>query len=974
MAKTSECIGCASDDSYLMDKQSIINRNSTDAFGEDNSRALGQHNGNGTIQYITGIDISLNKLWFRFASEHPLCGNKFNQTQIPNRIKLIFRDSELEKILSSLNMIKSEDIIKNVSVLFESESNNLLETVSDNTIDITEDLLLKPLNLPIDVKGFTANIVTLKPEVWDQEIEDKTGYVHGGKLPNGKAFEFKQMCKNGNIVAAKTQKPGTKPPKFVEIPYSPGEYGIWLGAGRIYKYNGTPSDAKTQPAPPNGDLDASIVINNEDPNKSTIPWILAILPLNTLKTSEEVQKLTLEKLLSCKQALTPKEFRDYKSKAGRFIRKYNNNIIALCKLLKYVEALEDKDYIIDCKVEFYKDDKLLIPTNRSNIKVRLNAGFSEDTEVDTVNFTKPLYITFDINDDNIRLPDQDGRENFVRLKCPASINLGNLSKIEDYITTELVPRVVGQQALETFITDNTIYSKEYAYCNEETKDIPKGEFLLALDRSDSKVNDIWKSFLSEVETGIICSVSSDPLLKDFEDTLTNNIKLSNYKSSFGTVGEKMTFYSHKLYQIEERPTNNEIVIRNKNLGPEDENAYIDCISGLFIDKLELDTSLFENTFFKDYKVNTDDNTHKFKTYECAETKKKLVAAQDLFLKARIGYPVYILKKLPNEETKYIKQIVYLNIDLPFKSKLTGDSILYHNKDFRCDSRLIFIKATVNGVESIKTLQEHFGASLTDADDFFFNLKFENNKTTYIIDSKYNKLLPQILKINQDKLEQKYGKNFEYEPSPSLERGSFNITESVYVYNKEKNTTLPCKDKINEAIRNLEAKRNRAISRYHEPLFDFLSTIHVLDQNGTVTEGFINESQTWAIYAANQAFYRKVLGGSPIYTFLQITPTGKTIGGRDSLIKRTYSTSDGEEYNRNIKTYNTSKKPSFSLNINAPKAPEIHPSLEKMLAETSDDNLLLPGKYQSEISKLKSILDDPEKYREACGRGILGEGK
>lgn len=967
MAKTSECIGCASDDSYLMDKQSIINRN----------EGLGvQHNGNGTIQYTTNISVSLGKLWFRNTSKNTLCGETIDETLIPNKIKLVF-DSELTKILEdiTINPANEDGPEQSLTKLFEQieAPNNLGEILPIIEIDadaLKEEIVNKPISKIIVCKNSTYSIITLKPEVWEKEVDfNKNFFVHN--VPSKK---FKQTCRNGKIGPAEKNIGTAKKPKMIEIPYTKGDTGIQLGSGRIYTYYGTSDlDAATQSKPPQSERDCIIIQDPKDVRRSTIPWVLSIVPLNTDLSIEQLRKAKVENLLICNQKNINKTIAAFKKKRDRFIRFYNKNIVALCKLLKYSESL-DEDNIIDCKVEFYRDDVLLQPKNRSNIKVSLNVGFFEEQDPSALNFNDALSIEIFIDDENIGVP-QDPRPSFVRLKCPAFKNLGELSKIEDYITADVIKRNTDEQKAEIYIINDTIYSRDYPYCDKETKDIPRGDLLLALDRSDSKVNDIWKSFLSEVETGIMCSVSSDPLLKDFEDTLTNNIKLSNYKSSFGTVGEKMTFYSHKLYQIEERPTNNEIVIRNKNLGPEDENAYIDCISGLFIDKLELDTSLFENTFFKDYKVNTDDNTHKFKTYECPETKKKLVAAQDLFLKARIGYPVYILRKLPNEETQYIKQIVYLNIDLPFKSKLTGDSILYHNKDFRCDSRSIFIKATVNGVESIKTLQEHFGASLTDADDFFFNLKFENNKPTYIIDNKYNELLPQILKINQDKLEQKYGKNFEYEPFPSLERGSFNITESVYVYNKEKNTTLPCKDKINEAIRNLEAKRNRAISRYHEPLFDFLSTIHVLDQNGTVTEGFINESQNLSIYAANQAFYRKALGESPIFTFLQITPTGKTIGGRDSLIKRTYSTSDGEEYNRNIKTYNTSdNKPSFSLNINAPKAPEIHPSLEKMLAETSDDNLLLPGKYQSEISKLKSILDDPEKYRETCGRGILGEGE
>jgi hypothetical protein len=123
--------------------------------------------------------------------------------------------------------------------------------------------------------------------------------------------------------------------------------------------------------------------------------------------------------------------------------------------------------------------------------------------------------------------------------------------------------------------------------------------------------------------------------------------------------------------------------------------------------------------------------------------------------------------------------------------------------------------------------------------------------------------------------------------------------------------------------------------------------------------------------ANQAFYRKVLGGRRPYTWLQ----NGIISGKDSFIKRTYETSDPKTYNKNIETYHN-KKPFLALIIHAPKAPEIDPpNLEKMLSETSDNNLLLPKVYSKKLFELEQILEDPRRYRQQqCGRGILGEGE
>lgn len=969
MAKTSECIGCSDEgNDYRTDIQSKINRNV----------GLGaQHNGNGTIQYITNVSVSLGKLWFRNTPKNALCGDTIDETQIPNKIKLLF-DSELTTILENININSTDGDgpEQNLTKLFEQikDTDNLGEILPILEIDannLKEEILKTPISTKITGKESTHNIVTLKPEVWAEQDTanlSKPLFVH--KVPGKK---FKQTCTGKGIGPAQKNIGTPKKPKFVEIPYVKGQFGIQLGSGRIYTYNGTSStDAKTQVKPPESEIDCLIVPNNENLSKTTIPWILSIVPRNTNTTIAEVRKATVEQILNCQgNEEDKKSFAEWKKGRDRLIRFYKKNIVGLCRLLKYSESLGPEG-IIDCKVEFYKDDVLLQPSNRSDIKVSLFVGFLDEQDPEALDFNAALSIDITIDDNNINAP-ADPRPDFVRLKCPAFKNLGELSKIEDYITADIVRRNKGEEKTEIYIIDNTIYSQDYPYCDKETKDIPKAQVLLALDRSDNKVNDIWKGFLAAVETGIMCNVSSDPLTKDFEDTLTNNIKLSNYKSAFGTAGQNMTFYSHKLYQIEERQPNNEIAIRNKNLPAADENAYIDCITGLFIDKVELNTSLFENTFFTDYKVKPDDNTHKFKSYKCPDNGKNLVAAQDLFLQARVSYPVYILSKLPNAETKYIKHNVSLDINLPFKSKLTGDSILYHEKNFPCDSRSVFIKATLQEQESIKTFFEHFGNSIKDANEFFFNIEFENGKIKYVTDSKYSELLPQILKINQDKLEQRFGKNFEYEPAPLGETGFFKIYNSEFTYDKEDNTALPCKTKLIAAIKNLEAKRDRAISRYHQPLFDWFSTIHVVDKNLTPIENFINESVVLTTTLANQTYYKKVLGKSPPYTFLQVLPTGNVIGGRNSLIKETYTTNNEATYNKNIETYHKNK-PFLALKINAPKAPLINPSLEEMLSETSDDNLLLPGNYTIEINTLTEILENPEKHREQCGRGILGEGE
>ena len=962
MAKTSECIGCSDlHNGYRTDIQSKINRNVGLAV---------QHNGNGTIQYMTNLSVSLGKLWFRYPI-NALCEETIDETQIPNKIKLLF-SSELTEILESISInptdgngpeqslstllqqIKDPDSLGEILPIIEIDANNL-----------KEEILKTPFSEEIACKESTHNIITLKPEVWEgQEKVSSTKelFVHDGK-------KFKQVCSGNKIVPAVRKIGNAKKPKYVEIPYVKGEFGIQLGSGRIYTYNGTSStDASTQIKPPQSERDCIIVPNPNDVKKTIIPWILSIVPRNTNTTIEQLKNSTVEKILNCK-GVGDSNFKAWKEGRNKFIRFYKNNIVGLCRLLKYSESLEDN--ILNCKVEFYKDDVLLKPSNTiSKIKVSFFAGFLDEQAEDSLDFNAALNIQILIDDKNLRAP-ADPRPDFVRLKCPAFKNLGELSKIEDYITADLVTRNEGEEQTEIYILDNTIYSQEYPYCDKETKDIPKGDLLLALDRSDSKVNDIWKGFLEAVETGIMCSVSGSGLMdnNDLEDTLTNNIKLSNYKSEFGAPGENMTFYSHKLYQIEERQPNNEIVIRNKNLPAEDANAYIDCITGLFIDKVELDTSLLENTFFTDYKVNPDDHTHKFKPYRCESTGEDLVAAQDLFLQARVDYPVYILRKLPNAKTEYIKHTVSVNINLPFKSKLTENSILWHEKNNDCDYFRIPIKATVQGQESIKPFFQHF-ATKRKVEDFFFNIKFENGQKKYHTGAYYQKLLPHFLKINQDKLEQEFGKDFEYEPAQNEETGFLKIIDSKFTFNQEDDKTLPCREKVIEAISNLAVKKSRAELRYHKPLIDWLSTIHVVDNNFQPIENFINESVMLTTTKANQAFYRKVLGGRRPYTWLQ----NGIISGKDSFIKRTYETSDPKIYNKNIETYHN-KKPFLALIIHAPKAPEIDPpNLEKMLSETSNNNLLLPGVYSEKLFELEQILKDPRRYRQQCGRGILGEGE
>jgi len=976
MGNLSECLTCSEGPVPGYDKEvsSIATRNAP--LGSQNNR-------NGTIQYITEVDISVAKAGFKkFYKPNPLCDNDppLDKTKFPNKVRLRILDEKLLNILSNINVLNRDEKINGFGEPFDDTifTKKLSELITGeiDCEDLFDNIVENPSSLNHSLNSFMCNIVTLKPENWDFEPKGTQFFVH----------------ENDNRKTKKTCR-GGKPQVVNNTGYNRGQMSMRVGGKQVWLCENNIAGIGSRLLPPEPELQRDVYINHgfgegEQEQEEQILWKLGIVANNVLYSPDFLSTRNSNQLLSCNLGSSAQadNFKKYNKIISNIKRKFNKNDAFLCRLIQYLESKASPE--IPCAVEFLHNDKEVFSSARQDLRVYLEVGFAQDQDPNFTDFDTMLTISLSISDEAIPDPDpldfaDDNNVYFINFSCPESIILKDIKDIKDYVTVNVVSKLPENRSLKITFNNNRIISQDYPYCINETQNLPTGKDLQDLDLSNSKVKNLYLDFVNQAQKGLIC-YKYPPDDKNLH-ALFNNVDLKDYKSyaDDDALGQA-TFYSGLVYSIEERDFEGQkqLVIFNKNKG-----TVIDCLEGQFFESSpETNESLLANKFFDDYDINK--NTNIKPVYDV--NGKAYTAKEHIFKTVNLKVPIFLLQT-KNNVSKFVLTTFNHTFSVPFKSKLTDNKVLVTDNVFE----EIVLKGNFGGKGSLlRNIPVDSGGVIRPLLPNFIDL--ENVETLDYLwydYTKYKQMLPFVINANKKRLIQLAGPNFEYLPVDSsyFNKQFSENRQTVFVftndrYDRMNDTSLPCIRKVRAAIDQLKPLYERSVVRYHGPLFDFVSNIAVIGSDDEIKVNVLNERVTFTPSLAKRNYYRQVLSsgrtGRNFSTLTSVSHIKETSNSRsiegnpDSLIQQIYTTANSEVYIQRINTYNE-KAPVLAagIKLNQPVDYNINDfsDLEKMLKNTKDEQLALPGIYFSMIRKLQDIITE-EKYREDCGPSILGEGE